>query len=369
MHLPPKPSQPVLLWLIALAAMCWAPFAAATAAPQPLPPSISEGLARGVNLVFGWYDTDSYKPREFDAELPLIRAAGAGHVRLPISMDIIEDRQSGTLRADRWADLRAFVAEATKNQLVTIIDMHNTGQKNPDGSWNEDFMGGLRDPGLRQRHLQLMTELASRANKELDRNWIVLQPANEPIFKTDPQIWYDHQDQMIPAMRQACPDCVIFVAGHNWQAPAASMSHLKPRMHPWWDARLILDLHLYSPLQLTHCSYPRQPNTCPGKTWPGSYAGQWLPVSGSRYFGRWNRKLLERELGILFAWAKDERITLHFSEIGTTADLDDRIRGAYLQDLTSVLSDNRVGYSCYEWNKNFGIKDHPTTLKACLAER
>lgn len=334
--------------------------------PAPIPASITEALARGVNLVFGWSDTGKFRPREFDAELPLIRAAGGRHVRLPISMDVIEERQTGRIRDDRWAELTRFVTEATKNGLVTIIDIHNTGLKNPDGSWTEDYMGRLRDPEVRARHLALMTDLATRARQDLDRNWIVLQPANEPIFKEEPQIWYEHQDALIPAMRQACSDCVIFVAPHNWQAPWAAMSHLKPTTRPWWDDRLIVDLHLYAPLPLTHCSYPHQPNTCPGKTWPGSYEGQWLPVTDKRHIGRWNRRLLERELDILFAWAKTNAIPLHFSEIGTTAALDDGIRSAYLHDLTTILAENRVGYSCWEWHRNFGIKAHPKTLKACL---
>lgn len=368
----PFPKAPIQRFLLATAvvsAIGLAPLATVIAAPSPIPASIHEGLARGVSLVFGWSDTDQYQPTEFDAELPLIRAAGGRHVRLPISMDILEDQQSGTLRADRWADLKRFVSEATRHQLVTVIDIHNTGHKNPDGSWNEDYMGGLRDPAVRKRHLSLMTELATRANEEMDKNWIVLQPANEPIFKDDPQVWYDYQDDLIPLMRKGCPECVMFVTGHNWQAPWAVMSHLKPTSRPWWDARLIVDLHLYSPLPLTHCSYPHQPNNCPGIAWPGTYEGQWLPVSGRQYTGIWDRTVLAAELGMLFAWGRENKVPFHFSEIGTTADLDDKVRGSYLKDLVSLLSENGAGYSCWEWNKNFGIKDHPETLKSCLADR
>lgn len=99
-------------------------------AVDPIPANVAKALrAGGVNLVFSFYDTDNYRPNDFDAELPLIRSSGAGHVRLAMSMDILENGTTGTLRDDRWQDLKGFIVRAQANGLVTIVDIHNTGLK------------------------------------------------------------------------------------------------------------------------------------------------------------------------------------------------------------------------------------------------
>lgn len=329
-----------------------------------IPATILNGLREGgVNLVFGWYVPEDFQPNQFDADLPVIKAKGGGHVRLVISMDVLEDGESGALRQDRWQELKAFVGRAKAAGLVTIIDNHNTGLHNPDGTWTENYMGRLDDAGVRARHVSLMSALAAKIYQELDRGWVILQPANEPI---DGTFWYSHQDVLMPALRKSCPDCVLFALAHNWQTVGTTIWSLKPSQTSWWDSRMIVDLHLYVPLALTHCSYPGQPNTCGGKQWPGIYT-DWLPASGTQFSGLWNKELLESELGKLWQWqASHGDVPLHFSEIGTTAALDDAPRSAYLTDLISILAARGVGWSCYEWSQNFGIASAPKTLQACL---
>jgi len=337
---------------------------ASMAQAAPLPATITDGLkAGGVNLVFDWYDVDTFNPTGFDAELPLIKAAGGGHVRLAISMDILENGSTGNLRDDRWNDLKKFVQKAMDNGLVTIIDVHNTGQKEPNsGTWTWNYMGRIDDAAVRTRHTSLLTQLAKRSYEELDRNWIVLTPGNEPLSDT----WYTHQDQLMPKIRAACPDCAITALATNWQSMGTTMWSLQPKSKTWWDERFIIDVHMYAPGALTHCSFPGQANACPGKTWPGYY-DEWLPVAGVKYAGTWNKQTLEAEFNKFWAWRTEQgNPFVHFSEIGTAADLADEPRGAYLNDLTSLLQTNGAGWSCWEWHKNFGIKNAPKSKAACL---
>lgn len=333
----------------------------APATVPPIPMTMLEALrAGGVNLVFDWYDVDNYNPRGFDAELPLIRAAGARHVRPVISMDVLEEGATGTLRPDRWDDLKGFVAKARAEGLVTIIDVHNTGQKNPDGTWTHDYMARIVDPVMQERHISLLRDISRRTYTELDRDWVIINPANEPLSS----VWYDYQDRLMPVIREACPDCVVFAMATTWQVIGATIRELNPRARRWWDDRFIADVHMYSPLSLTHCSFPGQPNKCPGKTWPGHYADH-LPTGG-RLDGTWVRQVLEHEFRKLWDWRAESRVTVHFSEIGTTADLADEPRSAYISDVVSILRAAGVGWTCYEWHQNFGIKNAPLTKAACL---
>lgn len=332
-----------------------------------IPANVTRALKQGgVNLVFDWYDVNGFNATGLDSELPLIAAAGGAHVRLVISMDVLEDGQSGNLRADRFQALQQFVAKARAANLVTIIDSHNTGLFGDNGAWSDDFMGRLRTAAVRQRHISLMTQLARAASTGLDLNWVILQPANEPIYQDNPSIWYNHQSQLIPAMRQACTNCVLFVMAHEWQGIIASMNNLQRSQMPWFDSRMILDMHAYRPVPLSHCAYtPTSPNNCPGKTWPGYYE-DYLPVSGGLFKGTWNRALLESEFLKVKNWLDQQKIPAHFSELGTTASLDETTRAAYINDMTSILRAHGLGWTCYEWHRNWGIKSFPKVVSACF---
>jgi hypothetical protein len=352
----------VIGWLLALV-LAATGLGTAHAAPdgKGIPANILGALRMGgANLVFHWYDVAKFRANGFDDELPLIKAAGGGHVRLAISMDAIEDGTTGHLRADRWGALKAFVEKARANGLVTIIDIHNTGQKAPDGSWTHDYMYRIVDPDMQTRHLTLLGEIAERTYGELDRNWVVIGPGNEPLAYA----WYGYQDRLMPVIRAKCPDCVVMAMAIKWQVVEETITRLKPRERTWWDDRFVVDVHMYSPLSLTHCSFPGQPNTCPGKTWPGVYDDH-MPTGG-RFSGEWNKAVLERSMGPLWTWAAENRVFVHLSEIGTTSSLDDGPRGAYLEDVVSILQANGAGWSCWEWHMNFGIKNAPRSKAACL---
>ncbi|MEZ5816702.1 MAG: cellulase family glycosylhydrolase [Hyphomicrobiaceae bacterium] len=351
-------SSAALLFAVVLAISTYGALTRTRDVPENILRALRQG---GVNLVYDWYDVPKYKPDAFDAELPLIRAAGGGHVRLVISMDVLEDARSGKLRDERWQDLKRFIGKARAHGLVTIVDVHNTGQKNADGSWTHDYMHRLVYPEMQSRHSRLLGELAARIYKETDRDWVIVDPANEP----QSNIWYAYQDRLMPIIRHNCPDCVIFAMASKWQVPEETVRQLNPRERPWWDERFMVDIHMYAPLSLTHCSFPGKPNTCGGKTWPGVY-DDGLP-GGGRYNGLWDKEILGRSLQSLWDWSKRLRVQLHFSEIGTAADLADGPRSAYLRDVISLLRANGAGWTCYDWHQpQFGIKNAPATKDACL---
>lgn len=313
-------------------------------------------LAGGVNLVFGWYNVDSYKPHEFDAELPLIAAAGAKHVRLPISMDILESGTTGTVRMDRYPELVEFLTLAKRHGLVTIIDIHNTGMKVKGSTdWSTDYMSGIADAGIRERHFKLLTELARLLNVDADPNWTVLCPANEPIFtRGNGAVWYDYQKRLIPALRAVAPQMVLVSMAHDWQGIEATLWSLKT---PFADDRVIVDCHMYEPMSLTHGSGE-------GKTWPGMYA-TWrsndVPVL-------WDRARLADLFDELAEWRDRQGCFVHFSEVGTVVTVPESTRAAYLGDVVGIVRGHGFGYTVYDWktakSHNFGIKMHPQVVKA-----
>lgn len=324
-----------------------------------LPENIRKALiAGGINLVFDWYnsDPDMYNPTGFDGELPLIVAAGAKHVRLPISMDIIEDGTTGKVRTDRYADLLKFLTLAKSHGLVVIVDMHNTGMKEPgDADWTDDYMGQLTSPEVRARHLSLLTDLAGRLGKDADLDWTVLAPANEPIFTTgNKAIWYAHQKTLIPAMRAVAPGLVLVSMANDWQGIEATLQ--EPSL-PFADDRVIVDCHFYEPMGITH---PKK-----GKEAAVTYPGVYQTWRGSEL---WDKSRIEKLFIELAAWRTKHNVFVHFSEIGTKCSVPETVRAAYLSDVVSILRGHVFGYTVYDWRTskahNFGIKMHPAVVRA-----
>ncbi|NTV30964.1 cellulase family glycosylhydrolase [candidate division WWE3 bacterium] len=340
-----------------------------------IPSTILNGLREGgVNLVFGWWDPHGYAPTEFDDDLPIIKAKGGGHIRLPVSSDLIEEGTTGKVKESTWQELKTFIEKAKSNGLVTVIDLHHLGVfsldyyqgKSTDTSWT-DFMDKIRYTDWAARHISLSEDIAKHINRDLDKSWVVFQPANEPIFtgNNEPQIWYNHQNKLIPAIRRGCSDCTIFIMSHSWQSIGATVDNMNFSQMQWWDNKMIIDMHYYSPLDLTHCGYTSSTNNCAGKQWPGTYTG-WTTF-GTEHNGTWDKTFLEREFKRVWDYQqKNPGVVVHFSEIGTHSGLEDITRSAYLRDVTSILSANGVGWSCWEWDKNFGIINHPKTIEACL---
>jgi hypothetical protein len=331
-----------------------------------IPQSIVNGLRKGgTDLVFGWYDSNNPSLNEFDDDLPIIAAKGGGNVRLSISMGTLENGTTGKIRDDRYQSLVGFINRAWAVGLITIVDLHNTGISEPGNpDWTDNYMWGIGNTAIEQRHTSLLIDLATRLNSDVPRDRFVIGPGNEPQYSPR---WYIYQAALIPKIRSACLDCVITAFGDDWQSVAATIYNLNPSNSNWWDERVIADVHLYAPLGLTHCAYPGTTNKCPGKTWPGIYT-DYLPADGELFSGTWNKALLESQLNKLWVWQSQHNVFIWFSEIGTADALIDDVKSAYLGDLISILKAHGAGWTCYEWDKNFGMyPNHPKTIAACFS--
>lgn len=315
-------------------------------------------LAGGVNLVFSWYDKNNYNPTGFDQELPKIAALGAKHVRLCISMDIMEDGTTGKVKVGRYASLIRFLNLAKANNLVVIVDMHNTGQMVPGTTtWTDNYMSQLEDPVVRERHYSLLVDLAGKLGTDTDTDWVVLAPANEPIFVWgDENVWYDYQKRLIPAMRAAAKNLVIMSMAHDWQGIDATVWTFKT---PFADDRVIVDVHFYEPMPLTHCK-----SDCASKTYPAT-------IETWRGTETWNKARMQLLFKDLREWRDKHGVFVHCSEFGTQTALPEAVRAAYIGDVVSILRENGFGLTVYDWNTskptNFGINMHPKVLKAVFS--
>ncbi|MCC6616427.1 MAG: cellulase family glycosylhydrolase [Anaerolineae bacterium] len=334
-----------------------APSAVAQGATQ-IPATIRNAMLKGgVALVFGCYDSDHPDMDEFDAELPVIAAAGIGHVRYTCSMDVLENGTTGRVRDDRYAKVLEFVNLAWSYGLVTTVDVHNMGMRECAGcDWTNNYMWGVGNPQMEARHTGVVTDLAARLYRDVPRDRFVFQPANEPI---DQPTWYDYQRRMFSSIRSACPDCTIMVMASDWQGVESTVYNLDVSS---FSQPFIVDVHFYDPLGLTHCSFPGQANTCPGKNWPGNY-DDWR---GTTYY---DKAWVASYFAPLWQWRDQRGVFVNIGEFGTAEALNEDVRARYLGDVASIFRANGSGFTAFEWYRNFGIKQHPKVVSAMFSNQ
>lgn len=331
------------------------PGVSAQAASLP-PASIQAALRRGgVALVFGCYNSDAPNLHEFDAELPLIAATGAGHVRLTCSMDTLEQGTSGRVRDDRYAEVLSFINLAWSYGLVTTVDVHNTGMRAPGSSnWTDNYMWGITDPAVRARHTALTTDLLRRLAADVPHDRFVFQPANEPIDQAN---WYDYQRALFASLRGACADCTIMIMARDWQGLEETVYNLDVGFA---TGPVVVDVHFYEPITLTHCSYPGTANNCPGKAYPDTH-DTWR---GTIYY---DLAWMMNHFALLRDWRDQRGVFVNVGEFGSTDDLPDDVQTRYFADLVSVFRQYGFGFTVYEWYRNFGVKQNPAAAQVLFS--
>lgn len=332
-----------------------APLISAQAVSMP-PAQIQNAYrAGGVALVFGCYNSDSPNLDEFDAELPLIAATGARHVRLTCSMDVLENGTTGKVRADRYAKVVEFINLAWSHGLLTTVDVHNTGMREPGNSdWTDNYMWGITNPSVAARHTSLIVDLLSKLAADIPHDRFVFQPANEPIDQSN---WYTYQQNYFPQLRAVCSDCTIMVMAHDWQGLEETVYSLNLSFA---SGPVIVDVHFYEPIDMTHCSYPGSANRCGGQAYPGTHS-TWR---GTIYY---DITRLRNHFSLLKQWGTANGVFVNAGEFGTTADLADDVQTRYFADLVTIFHENGWGYTVYEWYHNFGVKQNPSAVSALFS--
>lgn len=320
---------------------------AATLPPQTIQTALLKG---GTALVFGCYNSDSPNIAEWNSQLPAIAATGMGHVRLTCSMDVLEQGTTGQVNPTRYAQVLQFVNLAWQNGLVTTVDVHNTGMRECAGcDWTSNYMFGITIPAVAARHTALTTNLLQLLARDVPHDRFVFQGANEPIDQAN---WYTYQRSLFTSLRSVCADCTIEIMARDWQGLEETVYSLDTSFA---TGPVVVDVHFYEPIDLTHCSYPGTANNCPGMAYPG-YHDTWR---GHIYY---DMAWMRTHFTLLRNWRDQRGVFVTIGEFGTTADLADDVQTRYFADLVSLFHEFGFGYTVYEFDKNFGVKQNPSAM-------
>jgi endoglucanase len=255
-------------------------------------------LGRGINLGNaleaprdqGWGVTLT------DSFFTAIAEAGFDSVRIPVRWsDYAAEEPPYTIEPAFFKTVDRAVAQALSNDLAVVLNVHH---------YNE-LMGAPAQH--RDRFLGLWRQIAEHYKDMPDS--VVLELCNEPCGTMSDEFWNELVADTIPLVRESNPERWLMVGPTQWN----QVHKLHLLQLPQDDRRLIVTIHYYEPMAVTH----------QGASWIND-SDRWL---GTTWTGTAEEQAAVRELFDRAAtWAREHDRPVYLGEFGVyrTADMDTR---------------------------------------------
>lgn len=323
------------LWLFVAAVWCAALSAhaqdAATSKAAPAKDAFEAArrLGRGINL-----GNALEAPREGEWGVTLkeeyfttIREAGFNSVRLPVKWSAHAAKEAPyTIDRAFFERIDWAIAQAKKNDLVIIVNMHHYDEIHHDPDAHAD------------RFLGLWTQIAERYKDEPPSVYFEL--LNEPSRKLSDDAWNKLFPSALAIVRKTNPTRPVIVGPSQWN----SVDHLDRLRLPDDDKWLIATFHYYLPYEFTHQGAPWDSNARQwlGKRWPENEA---------------QAKQLADHFAKAAAWGKEQKRPLFLGEFGvySAAAMDQRVR--WTKAVVAEAEKHDIAWSYWEFCSGFGAYD------------
>jgi endoglucanase len=323
-------------------------------------------ISRGINIShwlsqdFGWAPRGEFLRRN---DLSTLARLGFDHVRLPIDEKELW-LPDGKPNEAEFNRLLTGIGWCRASGLRVIVDLHTIQSHH----FNADNDGGRNtiwtDAAAQNRFLDLWRELSARLG-QLPPSEVAYEFLNEPVAEND-QNWNDLVRKAYELLRELEPNRVCVIGSNRNQQP-----DFMPTLDvPAGDPNIILSVHNYAPLMLTH--YRAYWTSFPAFTGAVQYPGPAVvdPSEWAALRAGGSAKLLEEtadatedwgpeRLRRLFAPAIDKArefgLQLYCGEFGCLPTIDRGQRLAYYRDVTAVMAEAGMAWAAWEWKGDFGI--------------
>jgi len=206
-----------------------------------VPQELLNHLTTGVNVTrwFGYVnnpdDTNFYLNYLKTEDFANFRKLGVRFVRLVITPKVIYDNGQPKTTSLTYVDWALDWFKSA--DIAVIFDFHDGGELKLDASDHDNsgfvtFWQAIAKHYLGQRENSMIFELV-----------------NEPVFRTNPDVWYALQEKTVQAIRAIDPNRTILVSGTGYSS-ADQLTKLKPLP----EKNLIYTFHNYDPFLFTHQS-------------------------------------------------------------------------------------------------------------------
>ena len=344
--------------------------AASPASPAPAPANPAGfAIHRGTNLSH-WLSQDfGWAPRTewiTENDIRYIASAGFDHVRLPVD-EIVLWKEDGTPDEAAFALLEQALGWCRAAKLRVIVDLHSVRAHHFNAA-NEGGHNTLwTDPKAQERFLDLWRQLSARLRHH-PVDFLAYEIMNEPTAP-DPADWNKLVARSMAFIRSVEPGRVIVLGANMWQIP-----QMLPKLEvPAGDRNIILSMHTYVPMMLTHHradwvaapirDYPG-PVAYPGPVIDAATVAKLAPAYPKDQYDflsdaaeNWGPERLRREYEPAIARAKELGLQLYCGEFGCLPTVPRAARLAYYRDIVGVFEAAGMAWANWEYKGDFGIEE------------
>jgi endoglucanase len=332
-----KPYVFITLGIVLLGATCVV--AAEPNAPSTKPDAfkMNKLLGRGVNL-----GNALEAPREGEWGVVLkeeyfsiIKQAGFNSIRLPV-------RWSGHALAEKpytidpnffnrvdWA-----VNCAIKNDLYVMLNIqrYDPLTDDPNSYHFERFVG-------------LWEQIAEHYKDYPD--YLLLELYNEPYKALTPELWNDLVKQTLPAIRKSNPNRTIVIEPTIIIEPNFVVCLDKLEI-PAEEKNVIVSIHYYTPLELTHQGAP----------WMGQRSQAWI---GTKWTGTDAEKKVATDFfDAAAAWGKENNRPINLGEFGVYKKVDAESRVRWTKFVAESAAKRGMSLLWWDFCAEFALYDRDT---------
>ncbi len=309
-----------------------------TSAPRPTLAADADGFAalarlgRGVNL-----GNMLEAPNEGEWGLtvqadyfPRIRAAGFGHVRVPIRWSAHTAAEAPyAIDPVFFERIDWVIDQALANDLAVVLNIHHYDELYVEPTVHDD------------RFVAIWTQIAERYQ---DRSAeVMFELLNEPHDALGAARWNRIMLKALNAVRATNPTRTVVVGPIEWNA----FTRLKDLELPADDTHLIATFHYYLPFEFTHqgAEWAAGSDAWLGRTW--SDTGQ-------------DAADVDMHFDLAAAWASEHNRPLYLGEFGaySKADLDSRVR--WTTYVARAAEARGMAWAYWEFASGFGVYDPAT---------
>lgn len=318
-------------------------------------------LNRGTNISH-WLSQSKRRGAERAAaftkdDILWLKQTGFDHLRLPVDEEQLWD-ENGQRETAAWDLLLDRMQQCLDTGLRIVLDLHI-----------------LRSHHFNQVERPLFTDQAAqrtfvRCWEDLSREfsaWPVSKLAyellNEPVADRA-EDWDRVFTPVYRRLRELEPERIIVLGSNKWQQ-AVTFPELAV---PDNDKRLILSVHYYNPMLVTHYRASWVPQ-CAAYDGPVQYPG--VPVSEedlagfapevARGLAEWNTyhdvKVLADGFAPALAVSRRYGLPLWCSEFGCREVTPEDVRRRWYRDMRQVFEQNDIFWANWDYRGGFGLRD------------
>lgn len=303
-------------------------------------------LSKGINLTTV-FDNNKSLSQLYD-DLSLIHRVGFKHVRIFVNEAKLRDRLTGSLYLDR---LSAIVHKANQDRLGVILCMM---------SRENEFKDGVNLKIVEHQWIDAWMTIARHFIKS-NPNYLFYEIANEPHMQNE-QRWAQIQERIRLAVRSVATANTLILTG----SPLTMVWSL-PKSVPN-DNDVAFAFHLYQPMIFTH----------QGADWGASaiykdFKGLEYPPNSLNIamierakpstkkdlteYAKNGTERISGEIDEALKWRHANKFPLVVTEFGVFRAAPEKSRAVWLSEAASDLEKANIGWTIWEYEGGFGIKD------------